>query len=168
MAQQRLQLCIRTLADSLAALSQKLASRSTVPCRIPSRHSPHCFPGYLSWQPSVLVQDLLPISAGGSARLLERSRHIVARQPRIPNQKKERFITEAKLQRCSLLTMTSLADSLAAFSQKTSFSAFHSSMQNPVTAQPSLLPGVACLAAICPGSGLFAYFSLRISYKIVG
>ena len=38
---------------------------------------------------------------------LERSRHIVARQPWIPNQKKERFMTEAKLQRCSLLTMTS-------------------------------------------------------------
>ena len=38
---------------------------------------------------------------------LERSRHIVARQSWIPNQKKERFMTEAKLQRCSLLTMTS-------------------------------------------------------------
>ena len=38
---------------------------------------------------------------------LERSRHSVARQSWIPNQKKERSMTEAKLQRCSLLTMTS-------------------------------------------------------------
>ena len=135
------QLCIRTLADSLAALSQKLASRSTVPCRIPSRHSPHCFPGYLSWQPSVLVQDLLPISAGGSARLLERSRHIVARQPRIPNQKKERFITEAKLQRCSLLTMTSLADSLAAFSQKLASALSTVPCRIPSLHNPHCFPG---------------------------
>ena len=38
---------------------------------------------------------------------LERRRDIVARQSWIPYQKKERFMTEAKLQRCSLLTMTS-------------------------------------------------------------
>ena len=133
--------CIRTLADLLAALSQKLASCSTVPCRIPSRHSPHCFPGELSWQPSVLVQDLLPISAGGSARFVERSRHIVARQPWILNQKKQRFITEAKLQRRSLLTMTSLADSLAALSQKLASARSAVPCRIPSLHNPHCFPG---------------------------
>ena len=49
----------------------------------------------------------LTAKTGQKSSQLERSRHIVARQSWIPNQKKERFMTEAKLQRCSLLTMTS-------------------------------------------------------------
>ena len=57
---------------------------------------------------NISSQDhFLTAKTGEKISQLERSRHIVARQPWIPNQKKERFMTEAKLQRCSLLTMTS-------------------------------------------------------------
>ena len=71
---------------------------------------PNCFNVFwkVLLQSKISSQDhFLTAKTDKKISQLERSRHIVARQSWIPNQKKERFMTEAKLQRCSLLTMTS-------------------------------------------------------------
>ena len=73
-------------------------------------NGPNCFNVFLESTSAVNIssQDHFMIAkTGEKISQLERSRHIFARQPWIPNQKNERFMTEAKLQRCSLLTMTS-------------------------------------------------------------
>ena len=71
---------------------------------------PNCFNVFLETTSAVNISsqdNFLTAKTGEKISQLERSPHIVARQPWIPNQKKERFKTEAKLERCSLLTMTS-------------------------------------------------------------
>ena len=128
------QLCIRTLADSLAALSQKLASaRSTVPCRLPFTAQSSLLagvallaaicPGSGPFCLFQLVDQLddwsdLPLSAGQFCRpsiFVSRRSTSVQGYPTLllgnlgyqTKRKKERFMIEEKLQRCTLLTLTS-------------------------------------------------------------